>query len=35
MKVLNKDELQIAEGVLLKHFPRSYKVAYTAFYTVR
>ncbi|MEQ2300156.1 hypothetical protein AMECASPLE_022440 [Ameca splendens] len=26
MKVLNKDELQIAEGVLLKHFPRSYKV---------
>ncbi|KAK5612293.1 hypothetical protein CRENBAI_016281 [Crenichthys baileyi] len=26
MKVLNKDELQIAEEVLLKHLPRSYKV---------
>lgn len=26
MKVLNKDELQIAEGVLAKHFPWSYKV---------
>ncbi|XP_047459654.1 glycine N-acyltransferase-like protein 3 [Mugil cephalus] len=25
MKVLNKDELQIAEGVLQKHFPKSYK----------
>ncbi|XP_014861866.1 PREDICTED: glycine N-acyltransferase-like protein 3 [Poecilia mexicana] len=32
MKVLNKDELQIAEGVLLKHFPRSYKV-YGSLYT--
>ncbi|KAK5853810.1 hypothetical protein PBY51_014934 [Eleginops maclovinus] len=26
MKVLNKEELKIAEGVLLKHFPRSLKV---------
>ncbi|XP_019221977.1 glycine N-acyltransferase-like protein 3 [Oreochromis niloticus] len=26
MKVLNRDELQIAEGVLLKHLPKSYKV---------
>ncbi|XP_068581026.1 glycine N-acyltransferase-like protein 3 [Cebidichthys violaceus] len=26
MKMLNKDELQIAEGVLLKHFPKSFKV---------
>ncbi|XP_041645978.1 glycine N-acyltransferase-like protein 3 [Cheilinus undulatus] len=26
MKVLNNDELQIAEGVLLKHFPESLKV---------
>ncbi|XP_068581021.1 glycine N-acyltransferase-like protein 3 [Cebidichthys violaceus] len=26
MKILNKDELQIAEGVLLKHFPKSFKV---------
>lgn len=26
MKVLNREELQIAEGVLLKHFPKSYKV---------
>lgn len=26
MKVLNKDELQIAEEVLLKHLPKSYKV---------
>ncbi|XP_075933474.1 glycine N-acyltransferase-like protein 3 [Anarhichas minor] len=26
MKLLNKDELQIAEGVLLKHFPKSFKV---------
>ncbi|KAM4598851.1 glycine N-acyltransferase-like protein 3 [Fundulus diaphanus] len=26
MKVLNKDELQIAERVLLEHIPRSYKV---------
>ncbi|XP_044069193.1 glycine N-acyltransferase-like protein 3 [Siniperca chuatsi] len=26
MKVLNKDELQIAEGVLLKHLPKSLKV---------
>ncbi|KAK5908279.1 hypothetical protein CgunFtcFv8_016351 [Champsocephalus gunnari] len=26
MKVLNKDELKVAEGVLLKHLPRSLKV---------
>ncbi|KAM4591252.1 glycine N-acyltransferase-like protein 3 [Odontesthes bonariensis] len=26
MKVLNKDELQVAEGVLLKRLPKSYKV---------
>nr|XP_024660432.1 glycine N-acyltransferase-like protein 3 isoform X1 [Maylandia zebra]XP_024660434.1 glycine N-acyltransferase-like protein 3 isoform X1 [Maylandia zebra] len=26
MKVLNRDELQVAEGVLLKHLPKSYKV---------
>ncbi|XP_023281663.1 glycine N-acyltransferase-like protein 3 isoform X1 [Seriola lalandi dorsalis] len=26
MKVLHKDELQIAEGVLLKHLPKSFKV---------
>ncbi|XP_076599446.1 glycine N-acyltransferase-like protein 3 [Chaetodon auriga] len=26
MKVLSKDQLQIAEGVLLKHFPKSLKV---------
>nr|ACQ58257.1 Glycine N-acyltransferase [Anoplopoma fimbria] len=26
MKILNKDELQIAEGVLQKHFPKSLKV---------
>ncbi|XP_019221967.1 glycine N-acyltransferase-like protein 3 isoform X1 [Oreochromis niloticus] len=26
MKVLNRHELQIAEGVLLKHLPKSYKV---------
>ncbi|XP_040906419.1 glycine N-acyltransferase-like protein 3 [Toxotes jaculatrix] len=26
MKVLNKEELQIAEGVLLKHLPKSFKV---------
>ncbi|XP_041645664.1 glycine N-acyltransferase-like protein 3 [Cheilinus undulatus] len=26
MKALNKDELQVAEGVLLKHFPKSLKV---------
>ncbi|XP_069001103.1 glycine N-acyltransferase-like protein 3 [Embiotoca jacksoni] len=26
MKVLNKDELQIAEGVLLKYLPKSFKV---------
>ncbi|XP_038592890.1 glycine N-acyltransferase-like protein 3 [Micropterus salmoides] len=26
MKVLNRDELQIAEGVLLKHLPKSFKV---------
>ncbi|XP_015260507.1 PREDICTED: glycine N-acyltransferase-like protein 3 [Cyprinodon variegatus] len=26
MKVLNKEELQMAEGVLLNHFPRSFKV---------
>ncbi|CAB1453683.1 unnamed protein product [Pleuronectes platessa] len=26
MKVLNKDELKVAEGVLFKHLPKSYKV---------
>ncbi|XP_039890265.1 glycine N-acyltransferase-like protein 3 [Simochromis diagramma] len=26
MKVLSRDELQVAEGVLLKHLPKSYKV---------
>ncbi|XP_072247342.1 glycine N-acyltransferase-like protein 3 [Leuresthes tenuis] len=26
MKVLNKDELQVAEGVLLKRLPKSYKI---------
>ncbi|XP_059215937.1 uncharacterized protein LOC131993889 [Centropristis striata] len=33
MKVLNKDELQIAEGVLLKHLPKSIKV-YGFLYTI-